>query len=232
MNQILLLVMAACPFIGLLAQDPEAPVIVVPKPEPAKWLELKGEFPLTRLAVPGDKAAKWELIDADFAELEACDNGKKASLVVRKEGRYRLILTTDAGTVRLAVTVGTPVPPTPPTPPVPPSPVDPLIVALQAAYTANTEPTKAGQLASLAALYEAAVDLVKGSNPPATTADLIGRLRQSAETLKVSGLEGMRKIIAAELKSALPNDGPLTGDAKIAATAVLVRVRDALAKVK
>jgi len=207
----------------------DSPVVVVPKPEPAKWVELTGEFPLTRLSAAGDKPAKWELIDTVGAELEACESGKKASLVVSREGRYRLLLTTDAGSVRIAVTVGKPVP-TPPD--VPPSPVDPLIASLQAAYTADAGTTKAGQLAALAALYEAAVDLVRGSNPPGTTVELIGRLRQSAETLKVSGLDGMRKIIAAELKAVLPNDVPLTGDTKTAAVAVLARVRDALAKVK
>jgi hypothetical protein len=216
------------------APAPSPPEIeVIPQPESAKALEFKGEVgvPLT-LSLKGGEKARWKLIDSAAAAIVPCESGKRCTFVARAEGKFRLTAIAGEKDIDVVVIVGTPAPPTPPTPPVPPSPVDPLIVALQAAYTANTEPTKAGQLAALAALYDAAVDLVKGANPPATTADLIGRLRQSAEVLKVSGLEGMRKIIATELKSVLPNDGPLTGDAKIAATAVLVRVRDALTKVK
>lgn len=210
-----------------LAQSPDsAPVVVVPRPEPAKWLELTGEFPLTRLAVPGDKPGKWELVDTENAEIDTCEAGKKASLVVRKEGRYRILLTTDAGTVRLAVTVGK----APDVPP--PAPVDPLIARLQAAYTADTGPAKATELKVLVALYSGAVDLVNGASPPASVADLLARLRASATTLGVKNLDAVRKCIADELKAVFPADSPWSPDVQARAVLVLTRVRDALKQVK
>lgn len=216
----------ALAFLAAFASAQNPPVVVVPKPEPAKWLELQGEFPLTRLAVPGDKPGKWELVDTEGAELETCESGKKCSLVVRKEGRYRILLTTDAETVRLVVIVGKP------TPPPPDAPVDPLIAKLQAAYTADTGTAKVVELKVLAALYSGAVDLVSGTTPPTSIADLLARLRASATTLGVKGLDGVRKAIADELKATFPADGPFDAEAKLKACAVLTRVRDALKEVK
>lgn len=213
----------------LIAQTPEGPVVVIPKPEPAKWLELEGQFPLTRLSVPGGKEAKWELIDTTNAELEICESGKKASLVVSKEGRYRLLVSSESGTFRIAVTVGKPVP-LPPD--VPPTPVDPLIGKLQAAYTADTGTAKVAELKVLTALYSGAVDLVSGTTPPASVSDLLARLRSSATALGVVNLNGLRKVIADELKAVFPTDAPWDATTASKAVAVLTRIRDGLKAVK
>lgn len=219
-----------------LPTPPDAPVIVVPKPEPAKWLELKGEFPLTRLSAVGDKRAKWELVDTADAELEACESGKKASLVVRREGRYRLLLTGEAGTTRIAVTVGKPVPPTPdvpPTPPGPPLPPDPLVARLQALYTADVGSTKVDQLADLIELYAQAVKLA--GDPAVTSAAAIAeRVKLAAVKLEILGLSELRKAISAEVGAVMPADrsAMLTAEVRERMAAVFLRIRDALAKVK
>lgn len=205
-------------------------VVEVPRPEAVKPLEFKSEVGvLLRLGMPatGADLARWVLIDGTNADIETCENGKKCTFAARAEGRYRLIVSVGTKDYHIAVTVGKPVPPD-----VPPAPVDPLYARLQAAYTADAASTKVAQLAQLAALYDAGIDLLNGDTPPATTSELIGRLHDAAVNLKVSGLEEIRRIIAAELKAKLPAGRALTGELLTTATATFSRIRDALQKVK
>lgn len=209
------------------------PVVVVPTPEPTKWVELTADVgDLITLTCPGatDKAT-WTLVD-DGATIRPCGTGKECSFAAKRPGRYRLLVTTSTDTHKVAVTVGPPQP-MPPTPVPPgPVPVDPLVAKFQAAYTIDAATTKAEQLRALVILYDEAIKLVGGQTPPVTTGDLAARLRQSATQLGVTGLEGIRRAIAEEMRSVFPADAPLTEDTKVKALTVLTRVRDSLKAVK
>jgi hypothetical protein len=209
------------------------PVIEAPRPEAPAWVEFKAEVgKLLRLTVPGTPAAvKWTLIDTAGADLESCDGGKRCSFVASAEGRYRLLAQVGDVVHRVQVTVGKPTPPAPPPPP--PAPVDTTLRdKLQAAYTADPLPLakRKEQLADLVELYKQAVTLA-GDTSITSAADMVKRLKDASAALGVTGLESMRKAIAAEIAVAFPADVPFDANNRAKALAVLTKVRDAIAAV-
>lgn len=123
--------------------------------------------------------------------------------------------------------VPAPVPPGPgPKPPAPP-PADPLAAAVKAAYDADPDPGKAGQVKDLAELYKQAAELAADPRVT-TTGQLVERVKAAALVLKITGLTGVRKVVAGEVSAVMPDDVPLTPAARTAAATVFTRVHAAL----
>lgn len=218
------------------------PVVVVPTPEAPKWTEFKADVgDLITLSLPGmtDKGT-WVLVD-EGASIKPCGNGKECSFAAKRPGKYRLLVTTATETHRVAVIVGPPQPmppdPKPPEPkppePKPPEPIDAFRRAVQDAYTADTaNPVKKqGELLDLVELYTQAVTLA-GDKTVMSVGQLVQRLRDATKALGITGLEAVRKLIAAELVAAFPADTTLDDSSRSKAAALMGRIRDVLKEVK
>lgn len=195
---------------------PPAPPKVdeIPRGEVVKPTEMRAQVgkPL-RLSAPDGKPVIWEMGCAtDTAELFQV--GASAVFVASKDGVYDLLCyTAEAGipskATRVRVTVGAPLPvPVPPGPvPIPPEPV----TAWQLAYDKAKNPE---QLTLLIQLYTLAVKYVDSAEK---VSSFRAKLASASDTLDVTGLTDVRKLIAAEFAVAFPTDATLdeTGRAKL-----------------
>lgn len=213
-------------------------------PPKAEWRVIQADPVITTLAVAGDKPAKWVLVDEHpAADLRAATDGKTATFAATIDGQFRVLAITGDEVFRVRVVRGKPevMPPGPdpqpkPPDPKPPAPTDPLVAVFAAAYRLDKREdaaVKAEELKTLAALYEAAADL---ANDPdiGTTAALVEKIRKASDSkqLKVAGLLDLRKVVAAELKAAFPEDVALNADARKKAADLFTRIKAALEQVK
>lgn len=223
--------------VAFAVADDETPA--VPRPEPAKWIEVKAEKDgVVWLKVPTEKS-EWELIDrANGASLDVPPGSTVAVFRAdpSKPSGYRVVATSGDKLLRYMIVVGEGpfVPPGPPVPPVPPKPVDELTKQLQAAYASDTGTTKAADLRQLIGLYVEAASFAKDVQF-ATAADLFAAVSAAAGQLlpDVDGnrrLAGLRKVLAGELVKVIPTDpdAPLTDDVRAAASAAFTKYATAL----
>lgn len=194
---------------ALMLADPIPPVAPkveeIPRGENVKPTEMKAQVgkPL-RLSAPDGKPVVWEMgCSTETAELFQV--GTSAVFVASKDGVYDLLCyTAEQGipskATRVRVTVGAAVPvPVPPGPPNPPDPVN----AWQLAYDKGKNPE---QLALLIQLYTLCVKYVDGAE---SVSAFRSKLQSAAETLEITGLTDVRKLIAAEFAIAFPTNAAL-----------------------
>jgi len=195
---------------ALMLADPIPPVAPkveeIPRGENVKPTEMKAQVgkPL-RLSAPDGKPVVWEMGCAtDTAELFQV--GQSAVFVASKDGVYDLLCyTAEQGVpskaTRVRVTVGAA--PNPPGPMPPDNPPAPPVNAWQAAYERAKNPE---QLALLIQLYTLSVKYVDGAENAKAFRE---KVAAAAETLDITGLTDVRKLIAAEFAVAFPSNAPL-----------------------
>lgn len=216
------------------AGDP-VKVVPVPRPKPPEWTELTADPDGHVWLSAGDGAAEWEVLDPGATVLVP-PGSSVAVFAAAGPGRYRVIAVAGGKLVRCVVVVGN-VPPGPgPKPPAPPEPIDPLVAKLRAAYAADPGPEKAADLKKLVALYLEAVTFAR-QDGFATAADLFGAVSAAAASLLPADpttgarrLDGVRRVISAELVNVLPTDpaAPLTEEVRGQAAAAFGRYAKAL----
>lgn len=228
MKKIAPLVMLLALAATVVAADEAPPVVIVPPAAPEKWIELLAPAGKSvQLTVPGEdvKEATWILVDNDVADIFTCDKGKTCRFTAPFEGRYKILVIAGPNVYRIALTLGKP--PKPPGPIVPPDSA--LVKALQTTYDADTLQldVKRGQLVLIVELYEQAIDMA--DDKTLLTVEVAStRLKDASKTLKITGLQELRKTIAAQLAATFPNGGGLDDDGRAKLKALYVKVRDAL----
>jgi hypothetical protein len=210
-------------------------------PPRAEWVTITADPVITTLAVAGDKPARWVLVDeGPQVDLRPSPDGKSATFGAVADGQYRVLVVCGEEVHRLKVVKAAPQPmpgpdnpPKPPAPVPPPAPVDPLVKMLQAGYDADTrQPAAKGtDRLDLVELYKQAGTLALDVNVT-TTGQLVGKVKDAAKALGITGLAEMRKTIGAELAAVFPEDVPLSADSRTKAVEAFGRIKAALEQVK
>lgn len=181
---------------------------------------------LTAFAVPSPAAEPTidQLVQKLAENRKAQDEARKAGESILSDLRAAI----DVLNKKLAdLGVGPVMPPDPK--PLPPDPADPLSTAIRVAYDADAGPKKAEQAKVLSELYRQAADLANDPNVT-TAAQLMNRLRSAAGALSITGLEAVRKLIAAECAAQLGTDpdAAITADTRAKAKALFLRIHTIL----
>lgn len=212
-------------FFAAMIVDPPAPpgITIVPRPAPAKWVELKvpAKQHVTLSAGENAKGAKWVLIDAANADLTP--SGAVATFSAAVPGRYRVIAFLDGADPMLTMLVvgdaPNPPPNPDPNPPPPPAPDSPLKKKLRAAFDADAVELAAKRESAkdLAALYKEAAKLAM--NPDVVTSgELLRRVKEASAAITANELVGVRRVVAEELVMIFTDDAELTTEQRKAAS--------------
>jgi hypothetical protein len=222
------MVAAVVAAVAALAAGPDV-TVVPPKPVP-RWTELKTPVGRQTVLSAGESAA-WELVDAAGADLTPDSGGKTAVFSAWKAGRYRVLVTTPAGTSRVEVVAGDAPPPDPVVPPDPPA--DPLAAELRLLFAADRG--KAADMQALSALYTLMV--AECAKPEYGTALALNetfvesrdRMLKDPATGAVA-LPGVRKRCGAEVAAVIGVDpaAPLTAAARERLQAAYARLSRAV----
>lgn len=215
----------------IAASTATAQIAESPRPEPPKWSEFKSQ-PGALLRLTSAQPATWTLVDAEGADVESVDGGKRLLFTSAVPGRYRLLAQSADETFRVLVVVGNPPAPPQPKPPEPlppPKPVDPAQREFQSAYDADTRQLdkKRPDLLDLIELYKQAADLAAKPDVT-TTGQLVARIREASRILAIEGLADLRKLISTRLMAAFPNDEPLTDATRKKAAEAFAQIRTLL----
>lgn len=199
------------------------------RPE-AKEVKAAGRSATLTSPVP----CQWYAV-SDLVDVVRVGDGKTCVVIPPGDGRWRVIAySAKAGEATAPAVVdvvvgGTPPAPLPPGPVVPPA--DPFTAKVKAAYDADPAEAvaKKGQAQLLQVLYAEAVKLA--AKPEyATGAQLVEEVRGAAQHLNVTGLTGVRTLVAEELGRAADVAAPLTADSRTAIAGVYKRAAAGLPK--
>lgn len=236
MRLIAAVVLSAAP---LVMGDLPPPEVTAGKPAgrpEAKEVKAAGRSATLTSPVP----CQWYAV-SDLVDVVRVGDGKTCVVIPPGDGRWRVIAYSAKGgeatapaVVDVVIGGGTPPAPLPPGP-TPPGPVvppaDPFTARVKAAYDADPAEavTKKGQAQLLQVLYAEAVKLA--AKPEyATGAQLVEEVRGAAQHLNVTGLTGVRTLVAEELGRAADVAAPLTADSRAAIAGVYKRAAAGLPK--
>lgn len=217
--------------VGLAADRPDPPTITVGVPgKPGKPTEVQGQ-PGRAVRLEAAAAGSVEWYTLEDADLIPAADGKTATFVAAKPGRYLVLCVTAKGDhpsppAAVVITVGTPEPEPGPQP----RPVDPLVKRFRDAMLADagTEAQKKNWLADLVELYRQAVAFAAEPSV-VSAADLAAKVIAAGKAiLPAAACKGVRTEIAAMLSEAFPEDVALTDASRKQAAELFARISLAL----
>jgi hypothetical protein len=191
---------------------PPPPAVTAAKPQDRPAVtELKFDRGPVKLTAP--TACVWYAVDP-AVWVEPFPDGRTCLVIPPAAGRFRVLAYTAKGDLPSPPAVIDVVLAGPTVPPPPPK-VDPFEAKVREAYQADPDPAdvRKAHARILVELYRQAAELVQ-SVDIATGGQLTAQLKRAADTLKVTGLVGVRTLMAAELGKVADPAAPLTPDAR------------------